>query len=83
MIKSLLIIVLIGGSAFVYTDIDSPSAIYSGVVPLMVLLALVALAVWFVLFIYRLSTTQTATSDGGAAGGFGDFDRGGGGDAGC
>ena len=83
MIRSLLIIVLIGGTSFVYTDIDSSSVFYSGVLPLLVLLALVAAALWFVLLFHRLGVTQTTHSRGGEPGGFGDFDGGGGGDGGC
>jgi hypothetical protein len=83
MIKSFLIIVLIGGASFVYTDIDSPSVFYSGVFPLLVLLALLALAVWCVLLFYRLGIAQTANTTAGEPGGFGDFDGGGGGDGGC
>jgi hypothetical protein len=82
MIRSLLIIVLIGGTSLVYTDIDSPSVFYSRVLPPTLLLALMAPAVWFVLLFHRLGVTQIANSSGGEPGGFGDPDGGGGSDDG-
>jgi hypothetical protein len=75
MIRSFLIIVLIGGSSFVCTGIGSPSVFCSGVLPLMFPFALVALCL--VLLFYRLGNAQTTNSRGGEPDGFGDFDAGG------
>lgn len=75
MIKSVPVIVLIGATSFICTDIQSPSVFCSVVLRAIDFLALVALGLWFVLLFYRQGVKQTA-------GGFGGFDAGGGNDGG-
>ena len=82
MIKSVRVIVLIGATSFICTDIQSPSVFCSVVLRAIDFLALVALGLWFVLLFYGQVVKQTASPSGGDAGGFGGFDGGGGNDGG-
>ena len=82
MIKSLFIIIALGVPSFIYTDIQSSSAFYSIMLPLIVFSTLVSLAFWFVTLFHKLGVNQTTSSSSGDSSGFGGFD-GGGGDGGC
>lgn len=77
MIKSLVIIVVIGVTSFIYTDMQSPSVFYSGVFPFIVFFSLIALGVWFVMLFHKLGIKQTSNS---SSGGFWGGDGGGGSD---
>lgn len=77
MTKSLILIILIGVVSFVFTDLRSPSVLYSILLPVLDLLASIFLAIWFVVLFYKLDIKQTASSGSGDVGGFGGFDGGG------
>lgn len=79
MIKSLLIIISLGVPSFIYTDIQSSSVFDSIMLPLIVFIALVSLAFWFVVLFHKLGINQTVDSSSGGSSGF----DGGGGDGGC
>jgi hypothetical protein len=85
MIKSLFIIIVVGVSSFFYTDIKSNSAFYSGVLPFVDFIVLVALAIWFVVMFQRQGISQTtnySSVDSFVAGDYNGCDGGDGGD-GC
>ena len=83
MIRSIIIIIAIGGTSFYYTDIQSTSKVYSALFPFVDFLALVALAFWFVALFHRHSINQTTNSSDVGTSGFSDFDGGSGGGDGC
>lgn len=78
MIKTILLIITIGVTSFIYTDIESSNAFFSMVLPFIDFVALVSLALWFVMLFHKKGITQTSGSDGGDSSGIGGFDGGGG-----
>ena len=73
MIKGLIIIITIGSISFIFTDVKSPSVFFSVMLPLGTFIALVALAIWWVVLLYKLGVNQTSGSSGGGPGDFGGF----------
>jgi uncharacterized membrane protein YgcG len=82
MIKSLIIIIIIGITSFSYTNIESNSVFLSVALPILFFISLVALAIWFVAFFNKNNISQTTDSRGSDSGGLGGFDGGGNGDGG-
>lgn len=79
MIKSIILICIIGATSFTYTDLESESAFFSMFLPFIDFLSLVAIALWFVALFHKKGITQTTESHkGDSGGGFGGFDGGGG-----
>ncbi len=74
--KSILLIIIIGTTSFIYTDIESENILFSVLLPLIDFISLVAVAIWFVIFFHRQGISQTFDSNGG--GDSGGFDGGGG-----
>jgi len=79
MLKSLFLIILIGGFSFLYTDIESSSLLFSLFLPIVDFLVLIALGFWFVALFHKTGVNQSSSgSDGtGFLGGDGDGDGGG------
>lgn len=78
MIKAIILICTIGVTSFIYTDLESSNAFFSMVLPFFDFVALVSLALWFVMLFHKKGITQTSDSSAGDSGGFGGFDGGGG-----
>ena len=79
MIKSLFIIIVTGVISFIYTDIQSSSVLYADILPLIVFIALVAFAVWFVVLFHNCGGNQIDGTRGADLSGFGGYDGGEGG----
>lgn len=82
MFKSIFIIIAVGAISFYYTDLNSTSKFYSSILPLVDFIAMVALAIWFVVLFYLQGVNQTTGSgnlDTNAFVGFGGYDGGEGG----
>ncbi|MES9831725.1 MAG: hypothetical protein ABW157_02225 [Candidatus Thiodiazotropha sp. LLP2] len=78
MIKSLIIIFVVGSISFYYTNIESSSAFVSVVLPIVDFFAMVALGLWFITLFHKIGINQTSnSSDGGSTGFFGGGDGGG------
>ena len=79
MIKSIILICIIGVTSFIYTDLESSNAFFSMFLPFVDFISLVALALWFVALFYKNGITQTTEpQNDGSGGGFDSFDGGGG-----
>lgn len=70
MIKSILLIVSFAWLSFTYMDIESAKLFHSLVLPLLFVLSLIALAIWFVAFFHKSDINQTDSSNGDSGGGF-------------
>ena len=70
MIKSILLIVSSAWLSFIYIDIESANMFHSLVLPLLFVLSLIALAIWFVAFFHKSGINQTDSSSGDSGGGF-------------
>lgn len=79
MIRALLVILALAGVSFYYTDIGGDSVLASVLLPIVLVLSLIALALWLVLLFHRRGISQYSSRDGG---GFDSFGDGPGGDAG-
>ena len=80
MFRSLIVILLIGGTSFYHTDISSDAMLNGVLLPLVDFFSAVALVLWIVLFLHKRGIRQ-AFGTGDAGSGFGgDI---GGGDGGC
>ena len=79
MIRALIVILAIAGTAFYFTDIESDSVITSVLLPILLVLALIALALWLVMLFQRRGISQRVDRVGNSVDTFGD---GPGGDAG-
>ena len=53
MFKSLIIILAIGVTSYVFTDLDGESTLVSVVLPIIVFMSLVSFAIWLVIFIRK------------------------------
>ena len=79
MIKSIILICIIGVASFMYTDLESSNTFFSMFLPFVDFISLVALALWFVALFYKNGITQTTESQNGDSGiGFDGSDGGGG-----
>jgi hypothetical protein len=58
MIKSLVVILAIVGASLHYGDLESDSVLYSILLPLASAISLIALAIWFVMLLYRRGIGQ-------------------------
>ena len=78
MIKSLFIILTLGGVSIYYSDLDSDSLLSSTLLPLTVVASLVALTLWLVVLFHRRGIDQSASPGGDGGNGFfcGDGDGG-------
>jgi hypothetical protein len=70
MLRSLIVMLVLGGLSFYHTDLGSESVWRSLVLPLLDFFFLVALAVWLVLFFHRRGIDQNASRGDGGAGGW-------------
>ena len=70
MIKSFILITATGVSSFTYTDIESSGAFHSIVLPIVDVMSLIAIAIWFVMMFHKKGVSQTIDSGGGDGGGF-------------
>ena len=78
MIKSIILICIIGTTSIIYTDLKNPNTFFSMFLPFIDFISLVALALWFVTLFHKKGITQTtASQNGDTGGGFGGFDGGG------
>ena len=61
---------IVGAVSFYFTDVESESALYSVMLPVIDVIALTSLAVWFVALFHKLGIKQTytSTSDGSSTG---------------
>lgn len=71
MIKSFILITAIGVTSFIYTDIEGSSVFRGIVLPVVDVMSLVAIAIWFVMMFHQKGISQTIDSGGGDGGGFG------------
>jgi len=76
MIKSLIFILIIGLTAFSYTDLAANSMLNSLILPIVILLSLFALGFWFVALFHKYGINQTSNSNGTDSSGVGGFDSG-------
>jgi len=76
MIKSLVIIITIGITAFFHTDLEAESLMYSRILPVIVLFSLFSLGFWFVALFHKHGINQSTDSNGSDSGGLGGFDGG-------
>ena len=76
MIKSIVLIILIGVSSFIYIDIENENIFFSTFLPVIFVLSLMALGFWFVALFHKKGINQTDSHHGDSGGGF----DGGGGD---
>ena len=84
MIKSLLVIITIGITSYIFTDTDSDSLLLAGLLPLLVFCSLVSLGIWLVALFHKLGIDQYPKPDSFDTVGFSDLDGGSdGGDGGC
>ena len=80
MIKSLILISIVGATSFTYTDLESDSAFFSIFLPFVDFCSLVALALWFVTLFHKKGITQSTGPYNGESGtgvDIGDSDGGG------
>ena len=68
-----------GVISLIFTDIQSSSVLHSDILPLIVFIALVALAVWFVALFHKYDINQTDTTRGADSSSFAGYDGGEGG----
>ena len=80
MTKSIIIILAVGITSFFYTDIKSTSMLYSAILPFMDFLALVALALCFVVYFHKHGINKISSSSNFDSTIFSGFDGGEGGD---
>jgi len=76
MIKSLILICSAAVSSFIYTDIKGENLFFSLFLPLIFIISLIALAIWFVVLFHKNGIDQ-AGSSGDSGGGSGGYDGGG------
>ncbi len=62
MFKTLIAIVLTGTLSFYFTDLRSEAALYAIVLPIVDALALIALAVWVVIFFHQQGIDEKTVS---------------------
>lgn len=75
MIRTLVFIVVVAGTSFHYTDLQHGNVVTGVLLPIVNLVSLISLALWFVMRFHHLGISQTTTRDDG--GFFGDGDGGG------
>lgn len=75
--RSLIVILAFIGASYAFVDMRSDSTFQAIVLPLCVVLGLIALALWFVGWLYQRGANQRAQHDSGG------FWSGDGGDGGC
>lgn len=75
--KTLFIILIVGITSFVFTDLESDNAFYGIFLPFVDFLSLLALAIWFVMLFHKYKINQTTGRQGNESSGFIDFDAGG------
>ncbi|MCP4877742.1 MAG: hypothetical protein GY896_19985 [Gammaproteobacteria bacterium] len=78
MIKVLALILVIGGTSIYYTDMESESALASVLLPILVVISLIALALWLVTLFHNRGIVQTTHSSVDGSSGFMGDDSGGG-----
>jgi len=77
MIKSLLVILLVGYLSIYNADFDSESVIYSVLLPILSVISLIVLALWLVSHFHKKGISQTSSKGGGGMDFFGDGSGGG------
>lgn len=85
MFLKLAIILVVGGASIRFSDFANESSFYSLILPIVALLSLISLALWFVAFFHLSGIRQTfptssGSGDGTGTDGFGGFDGDSGGD---
>ena len=79
MIKSIILICIIGTTSFIYTDLKNPNTFFSMFLPFIDFISLVALALWFVTLFHKKGITQsTGPHTGDTGSGFSGSDGSGG-----
>ena len=76
--RALIVILAFTGASYAYVDMRSESTFESVVLPLFVVLGFIALALWFVGWLYRRGVDQRAGRESGGAYWDGDAGDGGG-----